>query len=101
MLFSKYLTVSGELYSAFHFQTDDDLALWIANELPKLELKYGKLKVSKGNLDSLKIGDNCYVCGDGDEIYEITRLVKYSDNRYGFVLNSGFSEEVHKCYAVQ
>jgi hypothetical protein len=44
------------------------------------------------------VGERCRVIGDGADEYVIESLVAYNANRYGFVLDSGWVEEVAKCY---
>ena len=98
--FSISLSTSGDLYSSFVFSDNSELGSWLAEELPILKSKYNiTYKVEK--LDVLKIGDKCHVTGDGLDVYTIKKVIKFSPYRYGFVLNTGFVEEVAKCYKVR
>jgi hypothetical protein len=88
----------GQLGSSFVFENKAELEKWKKESLPKMEKEYGKLELNVAELPGLKVGDTCHVCGEGDDTFVIKSLIKYSENRYGFVLDSGCSEEVAKCY---
>ena len=100
MRFTKRVRVEGNLGSNFVFSGDKEVEDWKKYELPKLELQYGPLTISVSDLPGLGIGDTCYVWGEGDREFTIKNLIRYSPNRYGFVLDSGWSEEVAKCYTL-
>ena len=85
--------IKGELNSTFVFETSAEMYSWLNSEF--IGLKY-----TTRELDGLKIGENCRVRGDGDEVYTITAIKQYENHRYGFHLNSGFCEEVQKCSKV-
>ena len=97
MIFTKAIFVRGDLHSSYCFETEQDRNRWIKEDLPELEKKYGKLEMHQYDLDGLKVGEKCYVRGDGDEVFEIIELLNYSKDRYGFGLDAGWSEEVVKC----
>ena len=97
--FAKCISVSGGLCSSFVFEGVQEKDEWLASELPKLEEKYGKLVVSTRDLPALKVGDKCRVFGEGDDVFVIEGLREYSKNRFGFMLDSGWNEEVAKCYS--
>lgn len=99
-------STSGELMSSFSFTTKQELDRWIAEDFEELKKKYPSilppgLEFSTFVLDGLKIGDSCHVWGDGDEVYKIVGIKMYSKDRPGFILDSGFCEEVVKCYKVK
>ena len=96
--FKKCVHVSGGLCSSFVFEGSKEKDVWLASELPKLEEKYGVLVVSTSDLPGLKVGDKCRVFGEGEEVFVIEGLRQYSENRFGFMLDSGWNEEVAKCY---
>lgn len=96
-IFRWNVSVKGNLVSNYVFENLMDIDDWLNNELPKLEKKYGILTYNIRALAGLRIGDECHVSGDGDEVYVIEGQVKYSPNRYGFMMNSGITEEVYKC----
>jgi len=98
MTFVKRVSVSGNLLSNFVFKSEEAMCHWLETEFPKLVESYGKLEYSIDDLDGLAVGDSCHVAGEGDDVFKIVGLVKYNDHRYGFVLNSGWSEEVAKCF---
>jgi hypothetical protein len=99
MKFTKAITVSGALGSHFVFTSDEEKTHWIENELPKLKAEYGNVDISfEWDLPGFEIGDTCRVWGEGDEEFVIEDLKCYSPYRYGFLLDSGWYEEVAKCY---
>lgn len=97
-IFRWKVTVKGDLQSNFVFHDLNELGDWLKHDIPLLEEEYGDLTYTITTLPELKIGDECYVMGDGDDKYKIIELIRYSPNRYGFILDSGFAEEVAKCY---
>lgn len=99
MIFKYCLTTRGNLGSCFHFEDKTSLDKWIKEELPQLNKEYkDTLTYYVRELDELKVGDICSVYGDGEEEYRILGIKKYSPNRFGFILDSGFAEEVGKCH---
>lgn len=98
LIFTKRITTSGNYCANFVFQNEEDVNIWLETVFPKLKIEYTDLKFSVSDLDGLKVGDNCKVIGDGDEVYKIVKLHKYTTDCYGFVLDSGWCEEVAKCY---
>jgi hypothetical protein len=100
-VFTKRVTVSGSFNSHFVFETADDVRQWLATDFIELNETYDDLTFKVTDLDGLKIGDKCHVIGDGNEEYTIIGIQKYSLNRYAFLLDSGFMEEVAKCYSVE
>jgi len=97
-IFKIGIRVSGNLGSSFCFETMIEALKWIKEEFPKLQEKYGKLEYELFFLPGLAVGDKCNVWGEGDSVFTIKSIIKYSKNRYGFILNSGFAEEVTKCH---
>lgn len=97
-IFIKRITTRGNLSANYVFSSDKEVNDWLYSDLPLLEKKYGKLTYTITELDGLKVGDICKVIGEGDEDFVVEKLISYSKNRYGFVLNSGWTEEVAKCY---
>jgi len=99
MKFTKAITVSGNLGSHFVFTCDEEKNHWVKNELPKLKAEYGNVNISnERDLPGFEIGDTCRVWGEGNEEFVIEDLKCYSPYRYGFLLDSGWYEEVAKCY---
>lgn len=98
MIFTVVISVRGNLLASYVFEDDNKAEAWLSKEFKELQAEHGPLTYTKGTLDGLKVGDRCFVWGDGDEEYVIEKLIKYSPHRYGFVLDSGCSEEVAKCY---
>jgi hypothetical protein len=98
--FKYSVVVKYNLQCSYHFTSLKECSNWINVEYPKLVEKYSDLTLEIRKLDNLKIGDRVYVYGDGDcgEGDIIKDVIKYSDNRYGFLLDSGCVEEVDKCY---
>jgi len=99
-VFKKAVSVKGKLISSYSFKDQTAVDTWIKTVLPKLEKEYGKLTYNVRDLDGLKVGDTCCVFGEGDDEFKIKKLIKYSADRWGFVLDSGWAEEVVKCYKV-
>ena len=97
-IFHHCLTTNGNLLSNFVFEKTSDVEEWINNELPKLEAKHGPLTYHVRTLPGFQVGDTCQVYGEGGDIFRITGLIHYSPNRYGFSLDSGWTEEVAKCH---
>jgi hypothetical protein len=98
-IFKSKVRVQGGLLSSYVFENEDAANAWLAKDFVDLQAKYGPLSAALSSLPGLKIGDACRVIGDGEEEYVIEGLVAYNANRFGFVLDSGFVEEVAKCYA--
>lgn len=98
MIFTKCVIVKGNLHSSYVFQSDKDMEKWLENDFQKLQKKYGKLTYKKENLPGLNIGDTCRVWGEGSFLFVIKSVVKYSEHRYGFIMECGEMEEVAKCY---
>lgn len=97
-IFTINVRTSGNLLSSFVFENSKSKDDWMTTKLPLLEQKYGKLQLKETELPGLKVGDRCFVVGEGLEVFTITGIKKYSEDRYGFCLNSGWCEEVGKCY---
>jgi hypothetical protein len=96
-VFTKGLTLRGNLHSSYCFESEDEKSAWKMHVLPKLHAKYEDLELREFDLPGLKVGENCLVAGEGSEIFKIVGIVKYSDNRYGFCMESGDTEEIVKC----
>lgn len=100
----KYGASTGNVYQAsFAFTTKDELYRWMAEDFEELKKQHPSvlppgLEFITFKLDGLKIGDSCHVRGDADEVYTIVGIKMYSKDRHGFILDSGFCEEVVKCY---
>lgn len=99
-VFTICITTYGGLLSSFVFEDSQSRDVWLANVFPKLKAKYKGITFTVTPLDGLKIGDKCKVIGEGSDIFTIEGMKKYSEDRYGFCLDSGWCEEVAKCYAV-
>lgn len=97
-MFTKGLSVTGRLGSSFSFKDSEERDRFIREDLPLLEEKYGKLNYTLSDLPGLQIGDTCKVWGEGDEEFIIEGIKLYSKDRPGFILDSGWCEEVYKCY---
>ena len=99
--FHYMVTTTGNLLCNFVFEDKKALDTWIAKDFPKLQKQHKKLDFSVRPLPGLKVGDSCHVWGEADDVFKIERLVKFEEHRYGFVLDSGFIEEVAKCYSLK
>ena len=63
-----------------------------------LAKKYSNITFDAVHLPGLQIGDKCNVVGEGDSEFLILDIIIYSENRYCFVLDAGWAEEVAKCH---
>ena len=97
--FNTKISVSGDLHSSFVFQSPETAQDWINQDFPKLQESYPNIIYQLNFIDELKVGDKCYVYGEGDKVFVIDEIIRYSEHRYGFNLDSGWSEEVAKCYS--
>lgn len=88
---------SGGLHATFQFVSEQSAQHWIETELPAISTKYGPSAGSITPLDGLRVGDSCYVVGEGTDLFVIKDVVCYSPHSYGFVLDTGCSEGVSKC----
>ena len=96
--FTVGIRVWGGLGSSYVFESRESADTWLKTEFVQLKQEYSDLQYSVCDLPGLKIGDRCNVYGDGNEVYEIIGIKRYSPNRWGFELDNGFSEEVYKCH---
>ena len=97
-IFRYYVNVEGDYNSIFHFETKEDCIIWLDNDFTELKKIYRNLyNTGIGILDGLKIGDECFVAGEGDEVFKIKELEKITSNRWSFLLDKGWFEDVHKC----
>ena len=101
MVFTRRVRTTGNLQSNYVFQNDSELSVWLRTELPKLESVHGTLGISTSDLPGLSVGDTCRVIGEGSDEFVIEKLINYSPYRYGFILDSGWSEEVAKSYILE
>ena len=99
-VFGTVVHVKGDCIISFVFSNKNAASFWVQEVFPRMKKETPNLSYTLKTIDRLRVGDKCYVRGDGSEVYTIDGLVRYSDNRYGFLLNSGWTEEVHKCYSV-
>lgn len=96
--FTKMIRTSGGLQASFVFENQKEVQRWIKEDLPKLEAEYNKLSLEVSDLPGLRVGDKCKVWGEGNDVFVIEDIKIYSKDRYGFGLDSGWWEEVAKCY---
>jgi len=98
MIFTHGISTSGGLHSHFCFTSEEARKEWKRKKIRELSEKYGNVRFEEHPLRGLHVGDRCNVWGEGTDEFKIKRVVKYSDDRYGFVLDNGVCEEVHKCH---
>lgn len=92
----------NSLQSTFVFCSEKECEEWFKTEYKVLEKKYSdNIRYEKLILDLPDIGERCHVLGDGLDEYTIMDMMPYSPNRYGFVLDTGCTEEVWKCKRVK
>lgn len=97
-IYTKALSIRGELWSSYSFISEEDRTRFINEDLIELKKTYSNLIISTFDLPGLKIGDTCKVCGEGVTEFTIIGIKIYSKDRPGFILDSGWCEEVVKCY---
>lgn len=92
------VSTKGNLLCNYVFENKMQVDKWVKEEFPKLKRKFGTLEYTISDLPGLQIGDKCHVWGEAQDVFKIERMVKFEEHRYGFVLDSGFVEEVAKCH---
>ena len=92
------IRTEGNLLSSYVFQNEAEVKHWEATQLPILEKTHGPLTLRKSALDGLRVGDACWVYGEGDTEFVITNVICRGPCRYSFALNAGWPEDVTKCY---
>jgi hypothetical protein len=99
-VFTKRVSVEGDLISSFAFTSEDEVLDWIHHTgLPELRKEYGENLIYRvGDLPGVTIGDTVLVSGEGLREFKIVDFMMYSPNRPGVLLDSGWSEEVVKIY---
>lgn len=97
-IFSLMASTRGSLASSFVFEDPNAFLNWMKNEYPALQKKYGSFDIRLSSLDQLKVGDTCFVAGEGSDEFLIEGFRKIENNRYSFALNNGCWEEVAKCF---
>ena len=97
-IFKIGVSVRSGLQSSFCFENQDQVNAWLKTDFLDLQKKYGPLTYNQFALPGFKVGDTCYVYGEAQDTFKIVKLITYSPNRFGFVLNSGWTEEVVKCH---
>jgi len=97
-IFTKGLLTKGDMLASYCFENEEKRNEWISCIYPSLQEKYPDLSYYIFDLDGLEIGDECIVDGEGADIFTIEGMKKYSDDRYGFLMSSGWWEEVVKCH---
>ncbi len=92
------IRTSGNLHSAYAFADEAAADNWIRDTLPQLQAQYGAVDIAcRYPLDGLRVGDRCKVSGEGGDVFTIVGRKMYSPDRPGFMLDSGWCEEVVKC----
>jgi len=97
-VFTKCIKTRGDLYASFVFEDQKAVDKWVGNELTELDKKYKNLEVQMYDLPGLKVGDQCNVYGEGDEVFTIVGLRESTRHAHSFLLDSGCYEEVAKCH---
>lgn len=95
---SKLKSAKNGLYSSYSFHSMNEVENWLETEFVQLKKTYDTLVYSVFDLPGLKVGEKCHVNGDGAEVYKIIGVDERMKNRPLFVLDSGFVEEVQKCF---
>jgi len=98
MIFTKGLSTKGDFWASYCFENETKRLEWIRSVFPSLQKEYSDISFKVFDLDGLQIGDKCMVDGEGMDIFTIKEIKKYSDNRYAFLMDTGWWEEVVKCH---
>lgn len=101
-IFSIAGSITGQYNASVQFTDDKEKEEWLKTDFKRLQQKY-KVQVSFYKLPGLKVGDRCFVAGEGDDEFVITGLKQHKGYSHCFIvthLDSGheWSEEVSKCY---
>jgi hypothetical protein len=97
-VFTHTIRVTGSLYSKYVFESKEDALTWIETKFPQLQKQYPDISHELSELDGLKLGDECMVYGEGSSVFTILNVIPWNADRYGFLLDSGWVEEVSQCY---
>jgi hypothetical protein len=97
-VFTVCVQVKGGLISSFVFESEAQADKWMKTDFVQLCKEYGKLTAQRFALPGLRVGDLCNVWGEAQDQFRIVGLKKYSAERWAFILDSGWSEEVAKCH---
>jgi hypothetical protein len=96
--FTHAFTMRGSYNTTYEFQSLEDANLFLKDEYPKYKEKYSNITYSILDLEIFKFNDHCNVHGEGTDKFKIIGINKYSEYSYGYILNNGFVEPVHKCH---
>lgn len=94
MVFNFAVTVRSSKNASFVFENDKQLKAWINKFKEKNKGK--SLFIKK--LDSLAVGDECYVGGEGENLVKIIEIEKESDFNYFAKLNNGKKANLVNCF---
>lgn len=97
-VFEFMASTRGTYSSCFVFKNETDFLNWINTDYVKLTAQYGFLDLRISALDPLKIGDTCFVAGEGTDSFTILKQRKLGNNMFSFALSNGTWEEVSKCF---
>jgi hypothetical protein len=97
-VFTVCIRVKGDLLSSFVFEDHAQADVWMNSEFLSLVDQYGELSAERSALPGLRIGDRCNVWGEASDVFVIRKVLEWSPNRWGFLLDSGEFEEVAKCH---
>lgn len=94
MVFNFAVTVRAEQNSSFVFENVKQMKDWI--DTYKKNYNGGSLFIKK--LDSLAIGDECYVGGEGEDLVKIVDIEKESEFKYFARLSNGKKVNLVNCF---
>lgn len=85
--------------SNFVFTSKRELGRWLREDWPKILKAYPYTTLCEVEaLPEFELGDKCNVHGEASDVFKIEGIVMYSKDRYGFLLDSGCTEEIAKCH---
>lgn len=98
MSFKFTISTQGNYMASFVFKNEKDVLSWLNSDFKNLSKKYGKLTARIGTLDELKVGDTCFVNGEGSDTFKIKGIIERGSNNAAYVLDSGVTESASKCF---
>jgi hypothetical protein len=98
LVFTVCIRVKGDLLSSFVFENHAQADAWMNSKFLSLVDQYGELGAERSSLPGLRVGDRCNVWGEASDEFVIKKVLEWSPNRWGFLLDNGEFEEVAKCH---
>lgn len=94
--FNLCIRAQGRFNADLVFSTPEEVQQWLTKDLPEIEKK-GPISLYIRSLNGLKVGDTCFVMGEGMDKFKIEEIRQNGDYRYSFGVNNCW-ENVAKCH---